>query len=78
MRFKRCTRPVNSARNPFDVVSGGLAGADSLHEFLLDAGDVAVKDGLGPRTKGFEGVFLQADVIVKRLLPIDLAELFPV
>lgn len=61
-----------------DEKQRGSFGAKGIGELLLDAGDVAVKDGLGPRTKGFEGVFLQADVIVKRLLPIDLAELFPV
>ena len=47
MRFKRCTRPVYSARNPFDVVSGGLAGADGLHELLLDSRDVGVEDSFG-------------------------------
>lgn len=78
MRYKRCTRPVNSARDPFDVVSCGLAGADSLHEFLFDAGDVGVEDSFGFGAEGYQGVFAEGGVVEAGFAGVDVAKLLPV
>ncbi len=78
MRFKRCTRPVNSTRSPFDVVSRGLAGADGLHELLLDARDVGVEDVFRFGAERYKGVFAEGGVVEAGFAGVDVAKLLPV
>ena len=78
MDQKRCTRPVNSARDPFDVVSCGLAGADGLYELFLNAGDICVEDAFGFGAEGNKGVLAEGGVVEAGFAGVDVAKLLPV
>ena len=62
----------------FDEVRGGLAGAENGHEFLFDAGDGGVEDGMGFGAEGRHCVVHQAFVVKNGFVGIERMELLPV
>lgn len=77
--LKRCSGFVKAGFVALDEVGGGFAdAAEGGDEFLFDAGDRAVEDGMGFVAKGGHCVFHQAFVIINRFVRIERAEILPV
>lgn len=60
------------------IVAPGLPGANCIHKFALDAGDVGVEDPFGFGAEGYQGVFPEPRIVEAGFMGVDAPELVPV
>ena len=60
------------------IVASGLAGANCIHKFALDAGDVGVEDPFGFGAEGYKGVFPELRIVEAGFMGVDAPEFVPV